>query len=391
MSLTRRNIRRIAASTITAGLGIALLAGCGSSSSAKVSGADVRKSEQGVATAKKDIAAVTDPISSWPATTPIANPADLHGKRIMLLPLGTNIPIINGATLSAQQALAHIGADVSICNGKFDPSAVSSCLQQAQSDHDYAVMAMFIDYKMAPNAFDSAVQAGVKVLVANEPATPGKAVNSNFAFFDNSGTVVALDRLLSETALADKGTDANALWLKLTDSPSTINSTQAGIDRFKELCPTCGLATSDFTTANLDKLPSAISAALVSHPNTNVVVVPVDSFVSAAEQGVQSAGFASKVEVVSASGSLDGLQRVKSGQMAHDLGTSVTYEGYKMANALVQLLSGEKVTPDNDMVTRDFNKTSVADLPLTTGAYSTPQWYGSDAFEQDFYKAWGEK
>lgn len=390
MSPTRRNIRRIAAPTVAAGIGIALLAGCGSSST-QASASDVKKSQAGVATAKKEIAEVQDPITSWPAVEPIAHPVDLKGKRIALVPLGTNIPIINGVTNAAKAALNHMGASVTVCDGKFDPSAVSSCLQQAQTDKVDAVMSLFIDYKMAPNAFDAVQKAGIKVLVANEPPSPGKAITPDFAFFDSSETVVQNMQKLSEVALADKGTDANVLWLTLTDSPTTVRSTTAGVDRFKELCPVCGLATTAFTTANLDKLPSAVSAALVSHPKTNVVIVPVDSFVPAATQGIQSAGYATKVEVVSASGALDALQRVKAGTMAHDFGTSVVYEGYTMANALVQLLSGEKVAPDSHLVTRDFNKSNVADLPLTTAAYNTTQWYGSDSFKQDFYRAWGEK
>jgi len=394
MSQTRRTISRAATAAIATGVGLSFLAACGSSSSSDSAGSaakDDSASAAGVATAKKDIAQVQDPITSWPAVTPIAKPVDLHGKRITLVPLGTNIPVINGSTNAVKTALTHMGASVNICDGKFDPSAVSSCLRQAQTDKVDAVMSLFVDYKMAPNSFDAVQKAGIPVLVANEPPSPGKQITSNFAFFDNSETVVQNMQKLSEVALADKGTDANALWLTLTDSPTTVKSTSAGVDEFKKLCPTCGLATTSFTTANLDKLPSAVSAALVSHPKTNVVIVPVDSFVSAATQGVQSAGYTNKVEVVSASGALDALQRVKSGTLAHDFGTSVVYEGYTMANAMVQLLSGEKVTPDTHSVTRDFNKDNVADLPLTTAAYNTPQWYGSDSFEQAFYKAWGEK
>lgn len=390
MSRTRRNSRRIAASSLAAGIGIALLTGCGSTG-AKASAGDVKKSEAGVAIAKKDMAAVADPITSWPAVAPIAHPADLHGKKIMLLPLGTSVPVINSVASSTKAALEHMGAVVSICDGKFDPSAVSSCLEQARSDHDFAVESLFIDYKMAPNAFDSAVKAGVKVLVANEPAPEGVKATPDFAFFDNTKAGIGYYRIQSEAALAEEGTDANALWLKLIDSPATTASSVAGIDRFKELCPTCGLATVDFTTANLDKLPSAVSAALVSHPKTNVVVVPVDSFVPAAVQGIQSAGFTNKVRVISSAGSLDALQRVKAGTLTHDMGISAVFTAYTDAHALIQLLSGEKVTPGTEGVTRDFNKTSVADLSLTTAAYNSLQWYGTDSLEQDYYHAWGAK
>lgn len=392
MSRTSRNIRSIAASAITMGVGVALLAGCGSSSTGSTAdSADTTKSNAGIATAKKDIAALAKPITKWPAVPALAHPADVHGKKIMLVPIGTAIPVINGVTQSTQAALEHAGASVSVCDGKFDPNAITSCLQQAGSDHDYAVESLFIDYKMVPNAFDSAVQAGVKVLVANEPAPPGAKITPNFAFLNNDQAGIGYYKLQSEAALAEEGTAANALWLRLTDSPTTTNSSDAAIARYKQLCPTCGLTTVDFTTANQDKLASAVSAALVSHPQTNVVIVPVDSFVPAAQQGIQSAGFANKVKVISSSGSLDGLQRVKDGTLAHDLGISTVYTAYTDANGLIQLLSGDPVTAASQAASRDFNKTTVAGLALTPAAANTPQWYGNDSFEQEYYKAWGLK
>lgn len=381
-------MRRTALAAASAGLGLALLAACGSSGTS-AGAADVSTSKAGVATAKKDIAATVAPITSWPAVAPVANPVDLHGKRILMVPLGESIPVIEGNTLAAKAALEHMGAKVSVCDGKFNPSAVTSCLQQGQSQHVDAVMSLFVDYEMAPNAFDSLAKSGVKVLVSGEPADGGKSNTADFAFFDNSANVGKLDALLSEAALSDLGTGANALWLRLIDSPTTTRATQSGVDRFKELCPACGLATTAFTTANVDKLPSSVSAALVSHPKTNVVVVPVDSFVGPVLQGIQSAGFSRKVEVVSASSDLAGLQRVKAGQQAHDMGTSVVYEGYKAANAMVELLSGAEVKPDAQMITRDFDKSTVGSLPLTTAAYNTTQWFGNDSFEQAFYQAWG--
>lgn len=393
MSRTSCNIRRIAASAITIGVGVALLAGCGNGTNTNSSNgnSDSGVSAAGVATAKKDIAALDAPITKWPAVTPITNPVDLDGRKITLIPIGLQVPVISGVATAAKDALTHMGAKVSICDGKFDPSAVSSCLQQARNDHDYALMSLFVDYKMAPNAFDSAVKAGVKVLVGNQPVPEGVQTNANFNFYDNSASGVGLYKLQSEAALAELGTDANALWLRLTDSPTTTKSSDAGIDRYKELCPTCGLATIDFTTANLNKLPSAVSAALVSHQNTNVVIVPVDSFAAAAIQGIQSAGYSTKVKVISESASLDGMQRVKAGTLTHDLGINAAYEGFGNVNALMQMLSGDKVTPDTNVVTRDFNQDNIGDLKLTTDAYLTGEWYGNTAYQDAYYKAWGNK
>ena len=153
---------------------------------------------------------------------------------------------------------------------------------------------------------------------------------------------------------------------------------------------TCQVATTDFTTANIDKLPAAVSAALVSNPDTNVVVVPVDSFVPPALQGIQSAGFAKKVKVVSSSSDVAGLQRVKDGQQASDLGTPVLYSGWRFAHGLMQFLAGDPVDPEQELITRDFTAANVGDLALTPKAYLSPDWFGGNAYEAKFLSAWGQ-
>jgi ribose transport system substrate-binding protein len=173
------------------------------------------------------------------------------------------------------------------------------------------------------------------------------------------------------------------------DSTTTRGASDRGVATFTELCPTCGLATADFTTANLDKLPSAVSAALVAHKDTNVMIVPVDSFVGPALQGLQSAGLADQVKIVSSSSDVAGLQRVKDGQQIHDLGTPVIFEGWKVANALMQLLAGDEVQKADVLVTRDFNADNVDELELTDEAYFTPDWFGDDSFKANFLTAWG--
>lgn len=387
MSVRRQQAVRIAALALTAVTAAGLLGACGTAATT-ASSADTAASKEGVATAKKDIAALQGPISSWPQEKPLSKPVDLHGKTVMVLPLGDNIPIIHGAALGATQALEHLGATVKLCDGKFDPTAVAGCLKQAGDQKDYAVLSMFIDYAMAGNAFETAVNRGVKVLIGAEPPSGGAKSGPDLAFYDNTERINKLDELTSEAALADKGTDTNVLWLKLMDSSSTKASSAAGVARFKKLCPACGLATTEFTTANLDKVPSAVSAALVSHPNTNTVIVPVDTFVPAALQGIQSAGFGTKVDVISTSSDLAGLQRVQSGRQTHDLGTPVIYEGYKLVNALMQLLAGDPVAKGNQIVTRDFTKANIGDLKVTQSEYFTSDWFGDDSFKEMFYKAW---
>ncbi len=347
--------------------------------------------EAGVEQASALLETWSGPVTDYPEEPVLSAPVDLAGKTVHIVALGDQIPVIHGVAVGLQDALTEVGATGKICDGKFNPTAVADCLKAAGDQGADAVVSLFVDYEMAGTAFDALADKGVKVLVGGVAASGGRESDDNLAFYDNTGRVDALYEAMSVSAVANGGADAQMLWLKLMDSTTTRSASDKGIAKAEELCPTCGVATAEFTTANLDKLPSAVSAALVSNPDTNLLIVPVDSFVAPALQGVQSAGFGDKVKVISSSSDLAGLQRIKDGQQVSDLGTPVIYEGWKYANGLMQLMAGDDVAPvePEDMVTRDFNADNVADLDLSPDAYFTPDWFGGDAFKQVFLTAWG--
>ena len=66
---------------------------------------------------------------------------------------------------------------------------------------------------------------------------------------------------------------------------------------------------------------------------------------------------------------LAGLQRVNDGQQASDLGTPVLFEGWKFANAMVQLLAGQEVEKGDEFITRAFTQANVGELTLDDKTY----------------------
>ena len=388
MSRQRTTVRRGVASVAALAI-LGLLGACAHGSAAQGSGGTSGDSAAGIAQAKEAVAGWSKPLTEYPEEPALSRTPDMQGKKVTIVPLGDNIPVIHGLAVGLQEALERVGATGSICDGKFNPTAVADCLKQAGDQGSDAVVSLFVDYAMAGTAFDAVAEKGVKVLLAGVAPSGGRQSDDTLAFYDNTARVGALYDAMSMAALAHGAEHTNALWLRLMDSTTTRGASDSGVATFTKLCPTCGIATADFTTANLDQLPSAVSAALVAHKDTNVVIVPVDSFVGPALQGLQSAGLADRVKVVSSSSDVAGLQRVKDGQQVSDLGTPVIYEGWKVANALMQLLAGDEVKKGDVLVTREFNADNVGDLELTDAAYFTPDWFGDDSFKAMFLKAWG--
>jgi ribose transport system substrate-binding protein len=368
-----------------------LLSACGAGEQTQTADpAATAQSADGLAEAKEMMASYAGN-PEWPDVAKIDKPVDLKGKKFTYVALGDQIPVIHGVGVGVSEALTAAGAEVKICDGKFNPTAVAECLKSAGDEGVDGVVTSFIDYQMAGPAFDALAKKGVKVIVGGVAPSGGRQADENLAFYDNTDRVTALYEAMSASAIAQGGPETKALWIKLMDSTTTTGASEKGIAKYKELCPSCGLAETEFTTANLDKLASSVSAALVSNPDTNMVIVPVDSFVPPAMQGIQSAKFADKVKVISSSSDLAGLQRVKDGQQASDLGTPVLFEGWKFANAMVQLLAGQEVEKGSEFVTRDFTKANVEGLTLDAKTYLTDDWFGGGAYKDKFLTAWGVK
>lgn len=399
INTTNGTLRFLRAGAVVAGSAL-LIAACGAgekdlettaaSSGASASGsASAAGAAAGVETAKKQMADLAGPITNWPDVAPIANPVDLKGKTVTYVALGDQIPVIHGVGVGATEALKAAGATVKICDGKFNPTAVADCLKAAGDEKVAGVITAFVDYQMAGPAFDAVAAKGIPVIVGGVAPSGGRTADKTLAFYDNTERVNKLYEAMSAAAIAEDGDQTKTLWMRLTDSTTTTGASDKGVAKFKELCPNCTVATADLQTANLDKMASAVSAALVSNPDVTSIIVPVDSFVPPAMQGIQSSGKTGKIKVHSSSSDLAGLQRVKDGQQASDLGTPVLFEGWKFANAFMQLASGEEVSKGTEFMTRNFTKANVGDLKLDAASYLTDDWFGGGAYKDKFKAAWG--
>ena len=386
MSRTTTTSLKALAAAATASLALAAC-GAGEQSSAEAGSEGEAAS---VDEARAQVDEWSQEITEWPEVTEIAQPADLKGKKVTIVQLGDQIPVIHGVAVGEKQALEKLGAEVNLCDGKFNPSSVADCLKTAGDQKVDYVITNFVDYEMVPAAIDALTSKGTKVLVGSMHESPKAKKSENLAFFDATERVALLYEAMATDAFAGQGEETQPLFLKLMDSSTTKDASERMITKFEELCPDCESSSVEFTTANLDKLSSTVSAALVSNPETNAIVVPVDTFVPPAIQGAKSANKIDQVKIYSSSSDLAGLQRVKDGSQASDLGTPVIFEGWKHVNALVQMASGETVEPADVLVTRAFTPENVKELKLDSKTYLTDDWFGT-GYQDELLEAWGVK
>ena len=389
LSLRSRAVALAAAAATATALAACSSSGGASNAGSTGGGGTSPAATQGVSYAKAQLAKYESTRDTYGTPVSVPNVPDLHGKTIWYVPIGTAVPVLATIGSAMTDALGKLGATVHVCDGKFQPTTVASCMSNAVSQGANAVVTGFVDYASAPSAFQSIVAKGIPVLVGGESPTGGATPGPKLGFFDPSGLTHTAFKLMSDAVIADSNGKANVLVVRLTDSSVTVGNSNIGIDELKQHCPSCTVNTVDSTTAAMNKLGSAISAKLAANPDTNYLVLPQDAYLQAALPGIQSAGFANKLKVVAAGGTVAGLQAVKAGQIAYNIGQGAVYNGWGFADATVRLLAGAPIQPENDGAVRVFDKSNVGGLNLSDANYNATAWYGGNQWQQDFLSAWG--
>jgi len=391
----KKSVRTQAAAAAAALLAAVSLAACSadgeSDGTAGATASGSAGDASGVTYAKAQITKYAATRDHFGTPVPIPSVPDLHGQTVWYVPIGTSVPVLATMGNGISDALKHLGASVHVCDGKFTPTTIASCMDSAGTQKADAVITGFVDYNVVPSAFQSLATKGIPVLAAGVTQPDGVSPSKTLGFFDTSALTQTAYRLLADAAIADSNGEAKVLQLELADSPTTKSNAAATTAEFKKYCPDCTVTTVSMTTADAANLGSLISAKLSASPDTKYLLLPQDAFLQAALPGLQSAGFTDKVKIITAGGSTTGLQATKAGQIAYNIGQGAVEQGWAIADGAVRLLSGVEVQPETDGPVRVFTKDNVGDLQITDANYNSSAWYGGDAWQQDFLTAWGVK
>ena len=403
MTVSKRStVRRSTMAAAIVAASAMLLAACGGSDSESTESAATAGAATAAATAAAsggldsaiaEIASLEEPIVSWAAPAPLSAPVDVTGKKVFIIPIGDAVPVIQAVRTGMEQALTKAGATTEMCDGKFNPTEVANCLKLATDQKPDAIVTMFIDYAMVPTAFDAATAAGIPVLVGGAVPTGNPPADAPMAFFDLSGQSATMASIAAKAALATQGEELKALVLRLNDSELTTKNGDTAIAAITEACPACVAVPVDFTSATVDKLPSAVSAALVANPGINAVIASPEVYMEPAIAGINSAGQADQVQLYGGNGDVSGMLRVQEGKQVADAAVAPIFVGWQYTNALMQLLAGDEVAPVSDFTGgRVFTANNTADLQITPEAYATLDWYGGNTdYEQLYLDAWAGK
>lgn len=378
-SIGRRTVAGVlmAAALAVAGCGDSETAGGSAGSGADVSEPANGSSEQAngsggavAATVERAMAPVTEfPGPSEPVKAE-------RGKRIVAITCSSQgYGCVQGG-IGVQEAGKALGWEVTVADGKGDPSVWNASIRQAIVSKADGIVLLAVDPQLVKDSLARAAAADIPVISTFIPEFPGSAADGYVSTDHTAG-----GKILADWIIEDSGGEANVLMLNEKAFPELVKRNTALVDELRTACTGCKVVdTVEFNIGTMaQQLAGAVTSALQKDPSIEYVVAPFDSSGIFAGQGIRAAGKAGQVKMVGAEGDPNGIEGVQGGTQAIDLATVPPWGGWAAADLLVRHFAGAPVETA-ELPQRLFDESNV---PEGKG------WTGDVDYKAEFQKLWG--
>jgi ribose transport system substrate-binding protein len=393
--MTHRWMRWLApGATLTAA---ALLAACSSSSSSSPSASSstgagsspsaTSSTSTGLAAAQKMVAQLEGTTSAYPVpTADVSGVSKFAGKTVFYVPLDAHIPgfVVTAATMKT--ALAKAGLKFQECDGQGNPSAIASCVSQAQGVNAAGIVLDAIPYGMAQNALDSAKGKGIPIVIADQYSQGAQSTNQ-VAYVQG---VVDQPSQIAYWLIASSGGKASAIIGEEEDSPSSIAYVQNALPIFKQDCPDCHIVVKPITASMSDQqITAAVTSNVQTDPTAQYYYTEFEDSLQDTVSGIQAAGKASSVGIAVAGGSVNGLGLLKSGQLVKAVvAVDQPYAGWALTDEVLRMMTKSGPVTET-FPSRLFDATNIGSIQVTSAAQDSGAWFGDDSYQASFEKLWG--
>jgi ribose transport system substrate-binding protein len=367
----------------------AMLAGCGSSGSGSSSGSTTSgkdSSASGLATAEKNVAALQAIAKTYPVpTASVAGVDKFKGRKVFYIPIVQQVPAFVATAGSTKQALSKAGLSQQVCDGKAQPTAIASCVQQAITADAAGIILDAIPYGMAQNALDAAKAKGIPIVIADQNPPAGVKNSNQVSYVPGASSQPTA---MAWWIIADSKGKANVIIAQNADSPTALKMVADSLPIYKKYCPGCKVTVKQITASTPALLASKASSNVLSNPNADYYYTEFEDSLQPTLQGVQQSGRSSSISVSTAAGTVNGLGLIKSGSVKAVVAADQLYMGYGVTDELLRMMT--KSGPiDEAQPMRLFTKQNIDSIKVTAAAQASGEWFGDGSFQADFTKLWG--
>ncbi len=262
------------------------------------------------------------------------------GKKIMLIPVSSEIPVTSFVSASMSEGAKAVGLELQVWENSGQQSQWVAGIEHAINENFDVIDLLAIPPELVRPQLERARENGIKIDLTHF---------SGFTHWEKPNYVDASVRLpyyevgVLEAAQANVDTngEANALIIIADD----LASTQAVVDGIKdEFRDNCGegctyeivnVPTTDWA----ERIPDIVRSNMQRDPSINYIIPIYDAMVSPTIAGLNAAG-ASDIGIVSFNGTPDVLAQVASGEVSALIGESEPWIGLAMLDQDMRLSAG---------------------------------------------------
>lgn len=289
--------------------------------------------------AKADIAAAKAIIAKYSKLPKFVAPGPafnarkaMKGKKVMIIPVTSQIPITQVITASMTRQAKRIGFTFTNWQNQGKADQWIQGIQQAISQKYDVVDLLAIPPAVLKPQIDQARRAGVKV------------ISSHFAGFGwqvpkyIDGAVrlpyYEVGQILAAWAIVQTNGKANVLSIVANDLVSSADVIKGMRNVFARDCKGCKLDIVDVPTVEwANKVQGEVQSGLQRNPNVNYVLPIYDAMTSFVSAALRVSGKAGKIQQASFNGTPFVLEAVKRGDVQMDIGENEDWIARAMLDA----------------------------------------------------------
>jgi ribose transport system substrate-binding protein len=371
--IAKPTVRRLLLAASATSLAM-ILSACSDTATTSASSADTGSGGDNSAAAAT-VAAASAAQTQWPGPNDTITPA-AHKKIVAITCGSQGYGCVQGAQ-GVEAAGKVLGWDVTVVDGKGDPSVWNAAVTQAVTDKADGIVLAAVNPVLVQDGLAKAKAAHVPVIVEFIPRFPGATVDGYVSTDHTQG-----GKVLADWVIANSGGKAKVLVLEEPAFPELVQRNDGIRAELAAACPNCHIvSTAKFSLGTMvQQLPGLVTTALQSHPDITYVLAPFDSAGTFATQGIRQSG-RTDVALVSGEGDPDGLTRVRNGEQAADLATVPAWAGWAAADQLARLFNGKTAQP----YTLPQRLFTAHNLPNGQAG-----WSGDVDYAAEFSKIWGK-
>ena len=374
------------ASSLATALAVAtLLTACGTSTQSSGTTSTSASGANSLVAAKAQVAQ----FSANPAFTapgPAIDAKKTAGMTVFNIPESSSNAFLQGVDAGAQAAAKAAGMKWTEYQNSGTPNEWVSGIQQAISQHANVILLNSILGSAVQPALLAAKAAHIPVVIEHL-YDKSYALPPNVSAFEYGPFNQAAQLEAQYTAVNSNGR-ANVLIVQSNDFPPSVPQTNVITSELHQLCPSgCKITTVNVpSTEWATKLQSTVQTQLTSNPGIDYVIPLYDSMTEFLLPGIEAAGKATSVKIVTYNGTPSILKYIsQQNVVVADVGENPAAIGYSAMDQVFRVALNLPVNAGNTNPIKIFDASNIAEAgtPPALG-----QGYGN-AYEAGFLKLWG--